>query len=521
MKKNVKKMLGFIICLAMAISMLAGCGKESKTAQSSETNSTDATVQSGDSEAADANSGKLEPVTLHFIFYGDKKADTDKVWEKISEYTKDTLNATFDVQFIAGTDFTQKLLVKASAGDAWDLNFDSDWTCVYQMIANNAYMNLNDLLPEYAPDLYKLYQEKGILDAAKSNGQIVCLPWTMIMNNRPFFQWRGDLVDAAGIKVDKASLATWEGIDAFLQQLKSAFPDKYILENSILIGSQEGIMEIGHGLAINLNDPTCKVFALESTQSYLDKAKYAEKWQKEGIIWKDVLTDTTDRNTYINQGKLITKWGTHEFCNQKRAWLEEGARWDYTEIYPDGLYANRSPLSNIVAIPATSENPERTLMFLNMLETDQTLYDMVHYGILGETYELDGEEAVFPEGMTAENSNFMEWGGRWALWKPQFMRPDASYGPGFWEEEAKYAASIPQNVISPLNGFNFDVTNVKTQVAQRDQIYSDANKLIEVGLAGDYQEAVTKLINDANAAGTADILTECQKQIDAFLAAKK
>jgi putative aldouronate transport system substrate-binding protein len=328
-------------------------------------------------------------------------------------------------------------------------------------------------------------------------------------------------VEQAGITVDKASIKTWEGVDAFLQQLKTAFPDKYILENAGLIGSQEGFMEIGHGLAINLNDPTCKVVPIETTQTYLDKAKYAEKWQNEGIIWKDILTDTTDHNTYINQGKLITKWGTHEFSNQKRAWLDEGAYWDYTEVYPEGLFANRSPLSNLVAIPATSENPERTLMFLNLLETDQTLYDMVHYGILGDTYELNGEEAVFPEGMSAENSSYMEWGGRWALWKPQFMRPDASYGEGFWQAEADYAASLPQNVNNPLNGFSFDVTNVKTQVAQRDQIYADANKLIEAGLAGNYQDAVNKLIDDTNAAGTQDVIAECQAQIDAFLASKK
>ncbi len=520
MRKQSRMMLRYFLCLLLVVSMLAGCSRGNGTKETGEVTETGGNTNEGD-KTADSDKTDLKPVTLHFIFYGDKKAETDNVWKKIAEYTKDTLNATFDVQFIAGTDFTQKLLVKAAAGESWDLNFDSDWTCYYQMIANDSYMALDDLLPQYAPDLYKVYQEKGILEAAKSKGKIVSLPWTMSMNNRSFFQWRGDLVEKAGITVDKDKLKDWESVDAFVHQLKAAFPDKYILESAGYIGSQEGFMEIGHGLAINLNDPTCKVVAVETTQSYMDKALYAEKWQKDGIIWKDILTDTTDHNTYINNGKLITKWGTHEFSNQKRAWLDEGAKWDYTEIYPEGLFANRSPVSNLVAIPASSENPERTLMFLNMLETDQKLYDMVHYGVLGTTYELNGEEAVFPNGMNAENSSYMEWGGRWALWKPQFMRPDASYGQGFWQAEADYAASLPQNVNNPLAGFNFDVTNVKNQVAQRDQIYTDANKLIEVGLGGNGADAVNKLISDANAAGTADILAECQKQIDTFLAEKK
>ena len=45
-------------------------------------------------------------------------------------------------------------------------------------------MNLDELLPEYAPDLYAKYEETGILDSAKNKGHIVCLPWTMTMNNR-------------------------------------------------------------------------------------------------------------------------------------------------------------------------------------------------------------------------------------------------------------------------------------------------------------------------------------------------
>ena len=135
-----------------------------------------------------AAADELEPVTLHFIFYGDKKSATDEVWDAIADYTRDTLNCDFDVQFIAGSDYKNKLTVMAATGDTWDMNFDSNWTGIYQMMAKDAYMNLDELLPEYAPDLYAKYEETGILDSAKNKGHIVCLPWTMTINNRPFIQ---------------------------------------------------------------------------------------------------------------------------------------------------------------------------------------------------------------------------------------------------------------------------------------------------------------------------------------------
>lgn len=514
-----KKLISTLLVLAMSAASLTGCGSQDAAQTTG-----DAAAESAAGTQAEENAGgaaqELEPVTLHFIFYGDKKSATDEVWQAIADYTRDELNADFDVQFIAGDDYKQKLTVKAATGEAWDLNFDSDWTGYYQMAAKDAYMNLDELLPQYAPNLYAAYEEKGMLESMKNKGHIAVLPWTMTMNNRPFFQWRGDLAEKAGITVDKESINTMEDVDGLLQQLKAAYPDKYIIECSQMNGGGWLQMDTDMGLYVNLNDPELKITAAEDIPEYVEMAKYAEKWQSEGIIWKDVLTDKLDHNSLINEGKLITKWGTHEFSNQNRAWVEEDAYWDFTEIYKDDLFANRTPLANTLCIPATSENPERTLMFLDMVETDQKLYDMVQYGIEGTTYVLNGEEAAYPEGMDGASSNYMGWGGQWALWKPQFMRPTADYAKGFWEEEAKYAASSDKNVVSPLEGFSFDATNVTTEVAQRNQIFNDANKLLTVGLAGDYETAIEKMKADSDSAGFQKVMEEYQKQIDAFLAAK-
>ncbi|HVI39463.1 MAG TPA: hypothetical protein VM577_02290, partial [Anaerovoracaceae bacterium] len=131
MKKRVGKLTALLLAVLMMSTAVAGCGTSSG---------------GGAQSAAAAGGGNgLKPVTLHFYMFDGKKADTDKVWNAISEKYKDKLNATFDVQFIAGTDYKQKMLVKAASGDKWDLNFDGDWPQVmyYQMIAKDAYMNLD------------------------------------------------------------------------------------------------------------------------------------------------------------------------------------------------------------------------------------------------------------------------------------------------------------------------------------------------------------------------------------------
>lgn len=173
------------------------------------------------------STGQEEEVTLKFYFGGDKKAATDEVWTAVSNYVKGKgLNVKFDINFIPFGDFKEKMLVMAASGDDWDMNFDGDWLSYKQMAAKGSYMALNDLLPKYAPNLYKKYQEQGTLTAATVNGNIVGLPWTMKMNERKFAGWRSDLAEQAGIDVSKDSVKTIEDIDKLLRELKKAFPNE-------------------------------------------------------------------------------------------------------------------------------------------------------------------------------------------------------------------------------------------------------------------------------------------------------
>ena len=471
---------------------------------------------------ATAGGSALEPVTLRFIFLGDKRAATDEVWDAIADKYRDVLNADFDVQFIPMDDYKQKLLVMAAAGESWDMNYCGAWLGYHQMTAMDAYMDLSSLMPEYAPDLYKLYQEVGAIDSMTHKGKLIALPWTMgKLNNRTNIMWRADLAKEAGISVDPAAIDTFEDAYEVLAQLHAAYPDRYIIEyasrDSFLL--KYSLVDIGNNMVVDLKAGDHKVMPIEQTQAYLEFAMAAEKLQNDGLIWKDILNDKTDKNTLINQGQLIAKWGTYEFARSARTFVEDGAYWEYAFLYADGLSPNRSPLGNIVAISDTSENPERTLMFLNLLQNDKELYDLVHYGIEGTTYVLSGEEAVYPEGMNGASSNYMGWGGRWALWSPEFMRPDYTYYKDFWHEENFFAESNPNNVVSPYDGFSLDTEDISIELAERDQVHIDAHKLIEVGLAGDAQTAVNSLIENQKA-NAEIIVKEAQAQVDAYIAGK-
>src|SRR5262249_9794095 len=148
------------------------------------------------------------------------------------------------------------------------------------------------------------------------------------------------------------------------------------------------------------------------------------------------------------------------------------------------------------------------------------LYDLVLYGIEGKTYVLNGETVEYPGDMQYMTSNYMEWGGQWAFWKPQYMRPTQTYSKNFWNEEAKFA-SLPINVESPVDGLFITEDNIRAEVAKRDDTYETLGKKIEFGNVNDVKQAVTEYIAKQKEAGIDTIIEDVQKQVDSFLANKK
>jgi putative aldouronate transport system substrate-binding protein len=526
---NMQKRRYFMVALALFLMLsivLSACssGKKAEvsTPPSTAANSTSPTAAASETPKADE-----KEVTLRFYFGGDKKSATDEVWKAVSDYVKTKgLNVNFNISTIPFPDYKQKMLVMAASGDDWDMNFDGDWLSIFQMTAKGGYMSLNDLLPKYAPNLYKKYQEAGTLQAATVNGQIIALPWTMEMNNRKFVNWRSDLAKKANINPAPDSIKTIEDVDKFVHQLKQAYPNQKFgragpLE---LIEPKYELIDTGfHKLFFDINDPKVKLIPIEQTPAFRESANLAKKWKDDGIINSDALVDKEDGAAQWRNGKNIFTHTSHEWTYNTIAFSEPGAEREGAEMYPDKKQVNRTALANVVAINKNSKNPDKVLRFLDMLENDQKLYDLVQFGIEGKTYVLNGQKADYPAGMDGGSSNYMEWGGQWALWKPQYMKPNPSYPEGFWAKEAEFARQST-NVVNPLDGLLISEDNVKTEAAQRDQLYKELGEALEYGVlppGNTPDQAVDAYIAKQKAAGLDKLVENAQKQVDAFLAAKK
>jgi len=472
---------------------------------------------------------QLKDVTLKLYFGGDKPAGADAVWAAISEKYKDKLHAKFEVTYIPWGDYSNKLLVMAASGDKWDLNFDAEWLGYAQMINKNAYLPLNEMLPKFAPDLYAKYEASGALEAATVNGKVMSLPWTMKQNHRPFVIWRKDLADAQGLSLPQDGIKTMEELDAFLNEAKAANSGKRIFNIGFTSGYPYNIGQIMmlkygladlnyHGLVFDMNDPAYTIIPFEQTEAFKEAAEWAKKWVDAGIIPKDAMVDKTDVNTLFGNGQVFSQYSTHEHSSQTNNYTDKAIVTDASMLYPDKPFYNRSPLANVVGINKNSPNPERVLMFLNLLETDREFYDMVMYGVEGVNYQIKDEAAVLPDGVDKDNPGdkaYLGWASQWGFWKPQFIRPTETNPKGFWQAEADFA-NQPNNINNPLGGLFFDSEPIKNELAQRDTIQDEFGKPILAGLKTDVDNYIAK----QKAAGLDKIIAELQKQINDFVTNK-
>jgi putative aldouronate transport system substrate-binding protein len=308
-------------------------------------------------------------------------------------------------------------------------------------------------------------------------------------------------------------------VNELLHELKAAYPERKLTRVpalSFYLVRDEWVDLNFHGLGFYLNDPSFQVRAIEQEPFYLEAALMSRNWYTDSILNADSKIDNEDSSDQWRSGNMIFTLTSHEWAYAADpGFVDPSFRQQMSLLYPDKRTVNRSPLANVAAINRNSEHPDLVLRFLEMLNTDRKLFDLVIYGIQGQTYEMDGDTLVYPSNLNYSTSNYVGWGGQWAFWNPEFLRPTETYPGDFWQEEDRFAR-LPQNVDSPLEGLLIHDRAISKLVENRDQLYEDEGKAIEYGMVADVQHAVQAYRQRQLDHGLNAIIAEVQRQVDLY-----
>ena len=516
-KHVLKKLLSSCMAAALCLPLLSGCG--SAAAPDGENVSEAAQV----SEESD-----LEPVTLTLWSCSDKYSAQDEVLEKFCEKYYDQLKIDkIEYNFVSFGDYEDKMTSLVAGGDDFDGFYVADWMLYSKMANKGAFLPLDDLMQQYAPTLYKAYQDNGSLTACSIDGQLVAMPWVREKSSKPILIYRKDLAEQYG--VDTSNLETIEDLDAFLTEAHEKVPNIITFESgfprgntysdvlAILHAKYEMDSPNYHMLTFDLNASDVTLEPIEQTEMFKEAVTWMKKWYDNGIVSKNELSET-DTKMFEN-GKTFAKVGLMETAQQGVVFNIDNAEYGWAELYPDGKYRKDSPLNNALAINKNAANPERLLMLLELLNTDEEAYDMFMYGIEGETYVLGEDGSIqYPEGQDASTSTYLGW-FNWPFVRDQYDKPSGIITQAALDAEKEWLQK-DSLVVSPLTGFNPDTSEIKTELAARDQLYDEQGKLLLAGITGDddVDTAVQKYIDSQKAAGLDKIMEFMQNEADSYTA---
>ena len=375
-----KKWIAAAVAAAMSVTMLAGCG---------------GTKGGGKVADEDMNTCPKDAYEINWYLMVDPQNDVHSVEEKMNEYLKDKLNVTVKLNCLSSAQYSQKLSTMINANEYFDLCFAARWMLDY--VGNSragAFVKLDDYLDTYLKGIADEYGREN-LEYAKVDGGLYALPVYKEMVTQYGWIYRKDIADKYNIDMNKYK--SFEELEPVLKMIKENEPDiKYPIDwasdtTPASKFSQENYI-FESFLFKDGTENAGKSVNPYATDGYLKACQTARDFYNKGYVRPDVLT-ATDQLQRMKEGKTFVLMQPVKPGKAKELFKNTVYDFDQTEVTEPTL-DYLAGTGSMQAISTSSKNPVRVMRFLNLLNTDRYLKNLVVHGVEGKHYERIDEKTV-------------------------------------------------------------------------------------------------------------------------------
>lgn len=475
MKKGLLFLLVFVLGMG---SMLAACSDEKKES---------------------AEGGGDKPYEILWYTIGTPQKDTAKVIEEVNKYTKEKINATVKLTQIDWGDYEQKMQVIIASGEPFDLAYTSGGKYI-QDAQKGAFEPLDELLDSNGKELKEVL-DPSLIEGAKIDGVLYGIPSNKEVGRQTVYTFNKRLVDK--YKFDISTVKTLEDLEPMLKEIKEnesgispiATFNAFLPFDYIMTGKLPFALDAETGKIINFYESD------EAMQTY----KTMHTYYKAGYIKSDA---ATSKDSWPMD---VENWFVRMGDSQPYADLlwSRSAKYEVVSVpAEEPTTFNSSVTGAIQAISSTSANPEKTMEFLNLLNTDEYLRNLVDKGIEGVHYEKneDGTIKDLPARVESYNMPTYSLGNHFNLYLYEDDPSDK------WEAFQKFNdSSTPAASL----GFHFDAKPVRTEIASISNVSEEFYPALATGTVNpeEYLPKANKKLEDA---GIEKVINEIQKQYDAW-----
>lgn len=504
-----------LLALALVV-ILTGCSQKNNDQKASPSASPSQTAAAGTSSppaSASAEPGIDTSKEVELVWYfpvPELSNDMTLVQEAVNKIAKEKINATVKLMPINLGEYNDKMNTIVAAGEKADIIWTSSWSFSYiNNVSKGAFAPLDDLLAKYGPDI--LPQMPGyVSEGVKVAGVTYGIANYQTMTTIPGYIIQQEYLDK--YKFDVSTLKRPQDLEPFLEQVKNGSPGvvPYAMHKSgelALMLYDAGYETILPGISVVRKSDPYKVLKQQFVPEYEQYLDMVRGWYTKGYINQDAPTIETIADLK-KTGKVVSYFFTAlKPGGEAEDAKDNGGHPVQYVITEKPQVTTADVLGTLQAISARSENKERAMMFLNLVNTDKELYNLLAIGIEGKHYTLNANGTAKMNAGTGYTAYDWVMGNTFNGIQPEEKGTDVLEQTKQLNETAEASAVL---------GFVFDAEPVTSQIANVTAI----NKKYEPGLntgAVDRSKVLDEYRSQLDKAGVDDIIAELQRQLDAWV----
>lgn len=492
--KILKRVAAFGLATAMTAGLLTGCGGK------------------GGSDS--------EVVELTWYQVGDAQKDDETVLAEVNKYTEEKIGVKLNVVKVGWGDYNQKMQVVINTGDNWDLCFTCSWANDYvQNVQKGAFLELDDLIAEHGKEIADTIDPR-FWEAAKVGGITYGVPSEKEIGSVPMWVFTKEYVDKYNIPYQ--DLKSLEDLEPWLQKIKENEPGvvpMYLTRDYTAPTYMDKIQD-PIGIEYGDSDLTVQnIFQTEKMKSTLDTMR---KYYQAGYINKDAATASDDKSIK----RFITKGDGQPYA--ELIWGKDLGYEVVATPIMDTQVTNASARGALTAVNKNTKHPEKAVQFLNLVNSDEYLRNLLNYGIEGvhwERAEVPADEAKAAEGKPYIYDTKVK----------LIEEKKKDYSVPYWVQGGLFNTYVLENEPidkwatfkefnddseeAPSFGFDFNLEPVSTQVAGFRNVLDEFGRSLYTGSV-EPSEYLPELERKFEATGVQDVIDEMQKQIDEWKTTK-
>lgn len=484
--KRFKRLVALATAAVLTLGTV-GCGKKQQTAN-----------------AVFEDDGEFYTIEWYMLFPGVKQKDVEPIQKKLNKYLKEKINAEVHMNVFDWSTYSERLNLMLQSGEKMDICWSSG-TDYYTTVAKNGFIELDGLLEKYAPELLKTVDE-NLMNGSKVDGKTYGIPANKEAASALGVIYRKDIADELGI--DMSTCTTPQEVMEICKTVKKAHPDMFMTCTSTPTAPVDWLnfdsAYLGYGKWFGDDNDT--LVNLYETDEYVEACEYAYSLrQLEGFY---PIGDGKTSDELLEAGQM--------FCMVMG--IKPGKAEEYNIKYnnPDVKYSQvllETPKTrtsectgSLMCVPLTCENPARTVKFLELLNTDPYVNNLINFGIEGDGYTKNSDGTVHVVKDAAYKCN----GNQWMIGNVFLNYITDEEDP---KKNENFLAFNKESVPSDMLGFSFDVDPVKNEAIAVNNVIKEYNDQLKTGTAT-VAKSYKTFIDKMKKAGSDKVLAEVQRQYD-------